>query len=84
MKNRAFGKTGRHSGVRGQFTAACAVLLLLFTMRAQAAERQVLHGHVPAVVARLLPVGSLPGTNRLNLAIGLPLRNQETLTNLLQ
>ncbi len=44
----------------------------------------MLHGHVPAVVARLLPVGSLPGTNRLNLAIGLPLRNPEALTNLLR
>jgi subtilase family serine protease len=29
-------------------------------------------------------VGSFPGTNRLNLAIGLPLRNPEELTNLLR
>src|SRR5208283_50867 len=51
---------------------------------AQAAERQMLHGHVPAAVAQLSPVGSLPSTHRLNLAIGLPLRNQEALTKLLQ
>jgi len=44
-----------------------------------AAERQVLHGHVPAAVARfnLQPTGQLPATNRLALAIGLPLRNPE-------
>ena len=84
MKNKAYTKIGRQSGVSGKFTAACAVLLLLFAPRVQAAERQVLHGHVPAVTVRLLPLGSFPGTNRLNLAIGLPLRNREALTNLLR
>jgi subtilase family serine protease len=84
MKNKTITKIGRQSGVRGYVTAACAVLLLLFTTRAQAAERQVLHGHVPAVVAGLKPAGDFPGTNRLNLAIGLPLRNQEALTHLLR
>jgi len=51
-----------------------------------AAERQVLHGHVPAAVARfnLQPTGQLPATNRLALAIGLPLRNQAGLSNLIQ
>src|SRR3984957_10320881 len=49
------------------------------------AAQQVLSGHVPEPVARfhLQPIGHLPGTNRLPLAIGLPLRNRETLTNLL-
>jgi|GEM_PF-5064734 hypothetical protein len=32
-----------------------------------------MYGHVPAVVAGLKPAGALPGTNCLNLAIGLPL-----------
>ncbi len=59
-------------------------LLLLFTTPGWSAGTQVLRGHVPAVVARLQPTSHLPGTNRLNLAIGLPLRNQEALTNLLQ
>jgi uncharacterized repeat protein (TIGR03803 family) len=63
---------------------ALAFLPLLFSAPAQASASQVLHGHVPAAVMALRPVGSLPATNRLNLAIGLPLRNQETLTNLLQ
>ena len=30
------------------------------------------------------PVGRLPGSSRLNLAIGLPLRHQEALTTLLE
>ena len=62
---------------------ACASWCLLFAAPARAAELQVLHGHLPAIVARLAPVGSLAATQRLNLAIGLPLRNQEALTNLL-
>ena len=83
MKHKVFAKIGRKSGVSGHITAACAVLLLLFAMHAQAAERQVLRGHVPAAVAHLQPMGKFAGTNRLNLAIGLPLRNQEALTSLL-
>jgi hypothetical protein len=52
---------------------------------AGAAERQKLNGgHVPAAVARLAPVGRLPASQRLNLAIGLPLRNQAELDRLLQ
>ena len=43
----------------------------------------MLPGHVPSVVARLTPTGRLPATNRLSLAIGLPLRNQAALGELL-
>jgi len=42
-----------------------------------------LSGHVPAALARMQSTGHLAATN-LNLAIGLPLRNREALTNLLQ
>ena len=46
---------------------------------------KTLSGHVPAAISRLQPAGLFPaGTNRLNLAIGLPLRNPEALANLLQ
>ncbi len=45
---------------------------------------KTLSGHVPQVVAKLSPLGSLPATNTLQLAIGLPLRNREALTNLLE
>ena len=45
---------------------------------------QRLRGQVPAVLARLQPMGRLAATNRLKLAIGLPLRNQPALAQLLQ
>jgi len=48
------------------------------------AGRTVLSGHVPPVVAQLTPVGSLLSTNRLQLAIGLPLRNQAELDELVR
>jgi uncharacterized repeat protein (TIGR01451 family) len=63
--------------------AACVAVFLPFTTPARAAM-QILSGHVPAIVARLQPVENLAGSQRLNLAIGLPLRNREALTNLLQ
>ena len=65
---------------------ASAGMLLAFTSASPAAERQVLRGHVPAAVTKLnlRPIGRLPATNRLNLAIGLPLRNTNALTKLLQ
>jgi uncharacterized repeat protein (TIGR01451 family) len=45
---------------------------------------KTLHGHVPAVLSRLQAKGQLPATTNLTLAIGLPLRNTEALTNLLR
>ncbi len=59
-------------------------LLLLLATPAWGAERQVLRGHVPAAVAHLTPAGPLAGSTHLNLAIGLPLRNREALSNLLR
>ncbi len=59
-------------------------LLLLFPMRmALAARKQVLHGHVPAAVDHLAPIGQLDQTKRLKLAIALPPRHPEELTRLL-
>ena len=63
---------------------AVAGLFLLCTTPARAAQRQALHGHVPAAVAALQPAGRLPATNRLALAIGLPLRHREELASLLE
>jgi len=66
---------------------AGVVSLLAFglPLAGSAAPRQQLSGgHVPAAVARLAPAGSLPGSQRLNLAIGLPLRNEQELDALLQ
>lgn len=44
---------------------------------------KMLHGHVPAAAARLSAKGALPSTNRLNLAIGLPLRDEQGLNDYL-
>jgi subtilase family serine protease len=44
---------------------------------------KTLSGHVPAVVAHLSSRGTLPATNRLNLAIGLPLRDGQGLDDYL-
>jgi uncharacterized repeat protein (TIGR03803 family) len=72
--------------VAGLRAAVSGAILFLFTTAGSGVERQVLPGHVPAAVSRLglRPVGRLPATNRLNLAIGLPLRNTNALNQLLQ
>jgi len=49
-----------------------------------AAGLQVLRGHIPEAVSHLQPTGRFPGTNHLNLAIGMPLRNEAALDDLLQ
>jgi subtilase family serine protease len=71
----------------GRFIAiACALVLLPFAAYAQNSGRQFLQGHVQPAVARLhlQPLGRLSATKQLNLAIGLPLRNQQALDSLLQ
>ncbi len=56
----------------------------IFAGPAAKAAMVTLSGHVPAAVSHLIPVATLPATNQLHLAIGLPLRNTEELSNLLQ
>ncbi len=58
-------------------------LLFLCLPQAATADRQILRGHVPPAAAALQPVGDLPASQSLDLLIGLPLRNREALTNLL-
>ena len=60
------------------------VCLLLGAMPGRAAGKHVLHGHVPAAVSYLTPVRYLQGSQHLNLAISLPLRNQQALDDLLR
>ena len=59
--------------------------IMSFTIQGHAQSLQVLHNHVRPVVAsgQALPMGALPASQRLNLAIMLPLRNQTQLTSLL-
>jgi len=63
-----------------------AVIALFGFRRALAAEGQQLKGHVPEAIRRLnlQSTGELPATNRLDLAISLPLRHGGDLTNFLQ
>ncbi len=44
----------------------------------------MLEGHMPAIVLQFAPVGELPASNELQLAIGLPLRNQGELDRFLE
>ncbi len=68
-----------------RWTTGPTAALFLFALPGLAAEpgRVTLPGHVPAVVSELAPSGLLPGTNELYLAIGLPLRNEDALDELL-
>jgi len=69
----------------GLLALLCAAFVAHDPNVAQAAAgRQQLRGHVPTVVAHLQALHRLPANHRLELAIGLPLRNREALTNLLQ
>jgi len=52
-------------------------------MFAAGAPLKVLSGHIPAGISRLSTVGHLDPSQRLNLAIGLPLRNQAQLSSFL-
>jgi uncharacterized repeat protein (TIGR03803 family) len=63
-------------------TIAAAFALLLFRPTAEASPQYLLN-HVPAAVGKSSAVGRLPESKRLDLAISLPLRNREELTNLL-
>src|SRR5579862_3204321 len=67
-------------GCRFQGTIISVLLATIFLgglshVIAAPSGMKTLYGHVPEAVARLQPKGILPSTNRLHLAIGLPLRN---------
>jgi hypothetical protein len=64
--------TGRRQAA-GLMAVLCG--LLWVTVPRAYAENRALPGHVPAILARLSPVGDLPATNQLHLALGLPLRD---------
>jgi hypothetical protein len=79
-------RNAESNGFPGGFFAATALIAacwLGIALPAQAAP-QVLKGHVPPITKRLTSIGRLESSRRLDLAIGLPLRNREKLTNLLE
>lgn len=67
---------------RGFWFLAAALLLLVAPHSTRAAERQILKGHIPT--AATVREGPLPDSTPLRLAIGLPLRNQPELEELLR
>jgi hypothetical protein len=68
----------------GLVLIAAAVLPLGVEAATAGHPRRVLPGHVPAAWRTLPVAGRLAGPARLPLALGLPLRHREELTNLLQ
>jgi hypothetical protein len=74
---------GEFPGRRFSALALIVACWMVSSLPASAAQ-QVLKGHVPSATKRLAPINRLDSSTRLDLAIGLPLRNREELTNLLQ
>lgn len=73
--------------VKSKILVGLTFLLALtfpFTSAFGAPQAQVLHGHVPKITRTLSPLGRLDANYQMQLAIGLPLRNREQLTNLLK
>ena len=80
----AIALSGLPRSALGLSVLAFAAIFALALSAAAAPTRQVIPGHVPPAVARLQPLNRLPASQRLNLAIGLPLRNQAQLAALLR
>jgi len=68
---------------KNQWAGGLAILAAMVICPGANAALKTLPGHVPAVVAHLNSTGRLPATNRLDLAIGLPLQNQAGLNSFL-
>ena len=58
--------------------------MLTLAMSVQAQERKILHNQRPAALAGLKAIRQFSETNHLRLVVGLPLRNQAELDNLLR
>jgi hypothetical protein len=83
MNNSHFNKIKPTSAVLFWVPFIMAVLFLTPARVAAASSLKTLPGHVPAVVKRLMAKGILPATNRLNLALGLTLRDSKGLEDFL-
>src|ERR1700733_11200144 len=71
-------------GTRRADRTRWATVLVLSLASLQAAGTQILKGHVPQAVAASKAAGQVPPDTQMRLAVGLPLRNQPELENLLQ
>src|SRR5262249_29629109 len=87
----AYWKTLSAEGLRG-IEVSMKMFSLLWVMAiviapvnlVTAGERQFLRGHVPVGVTNSTSTGRMSASKRVNLAIGLPLRNQAGLNELLR
>ncbi len=64
--------------------ALLSALAVPFASATGADQPQVLHGHVRNITKKLSPLGRLEANHHMEVTIGLPLRNREQLTNLLE
>ena len=62
---------------------AVVPLMVCLAASVRSADRQTVSRHLPASIANLQPMGRLGGSEPFNLAIALPLRNQQALAQLL-
>ena len=86
LKQRCFGRSFRRIGSRSvwtSFAALCGLASLSFSASAQN-SRQILRGHVPALVQSANLVGRVQPSEPVHLALTLPLRNQAALNDLLK
>ncbi|MGC9943710.1 MAG: choice-of-anchor tandem repeat GloVer-containing protein, partial [Verrucomicrobiota bacterium] len=85
MKRGTFLCSGRWKSAASPIAFVLVVIFLsTWALPARDVDRQTLPGSVPGMVSHLEPVDRLPESQRLDLVIALPLRNQTTLKNLLQ
>jgi len=68
----------------GVYLFVIAVALSWLPVQAWSAGHQQLHGHVPRALATAPSLGDMAGSEKLSLAISLPLRNQQALNYLLK
>jgi hypothetical protein len=62
----------------------CTFAVLLASLPTEAATTKALRGHVPPASSSLRPIDRLDPSTNLDLVLGLPLRNREELTNLIE
>src|ERR1035441_5313028 len=74
----------RVAGPRGLKRVFIILLPAALALPVFAQSSRVVSGHVISETRQLKPVDLLPATNHLNLVLGLPLRNQPALDQLLQ
>ena len=70
--------------VSAVFCSICASREIDASVTSTPAGRQILSGHLSNAQIGNPSLGALPETNQLLISVGLPIRNPESLTNLLQ